>query len=168
LAQTLRFNGVGEDGKFQISDFLKTVFDGQSFGYIYGDIEIGDDDDIVVSDGKTLFDGVINPEFEGEGNGQGDLKILGPYVDDDGVARAGGTLVMLQNEAEGPSDAHVDEFDLEDGGTLMVELTPEDDLVPGVEANTAVVNGRIFALYNPASTTTRRSTRMSSRQGRAV
>jgi outer membrane autotransporter protein len=70
-------------------------------------------------------------------------------VDDDGVARAGGTLVMLQNEAEGPSDAHVDEFDLEDGGTLMVELTPEDDLVPGVEANTAVVNGRIFALYNP-------------------
>src|SRR5262249_29702496 len=123
--------GIGDDGKiaadgngkFQISDFLKTVFDGQSFGYVYGDIEIGDDDDIVVSDGKTLFDGVINPEDEGEDGRNGDLKILGPYVDDDGVARAGGTLVLLQNEAEGPSEAHVDEFDLDEGGTLMVELT---------------------------------------------
>ena len=56
---------------------------------------------------------------------------------------------MLQNEEEGPSDAHVDTFNLDDGGTLMVELTPEDDDVPGVEADTANVNGRIFALYNP-------------------
>ena len=58
---------------------------------------------------------------------------------------------MLQNEDEGPSDAHVDEFNLDDGGTLMVELTddPEDDGVPGVEAETANVNGTIFALYNP-------------------
>ena len=48
-----------------------------------------------------------------------------------------------------PRTSMFDEFNLDEGGTLMVELTPEDDDVPGVEADTSNLNGRIFALYNP-------------------
>jgi hypothetical protein len=116
------------------------VFDGQSFGYIYGDIEIDDDHEIRVFDGKTLLDGVINPEEEGEEEFVGTLSI-----------EDGGTLVLLQNEEEGPAEGDVDVFNLDAGGTLMVELTddPATDGVPGIHANTANLEGTIFALYNP-------------------
>ena len=91
----------GELGDAPISDFLQTVFQGQTMGYIVGDIEISDEDEIIVTDGKTLFDGVVNPECEGETPcDRGELTINGPGVDDDGIDRAGGTLVLLQNEDE--------------------------------------------------------------------
>ena len=117
----------------------------------YGDIELGDEDEIIVSDGKTLFDGVVNPEDEGEdGLHTGELTINGPGVDEDGIDRAGGTLVLLQNEEEGPSEVHVREFNLDEGGTLMVEL--DDRRTTMCRASRPIPpisTAGIFALYNP-------------------
>ena len=54
---------------------------------------------------------------------------------------------MLKNE-EKAVVWHVDTFNLDPGGTLMVELTTDPTQVPGVEATNANVNGTILALYN--------------------
>ena len=85
------------------------------YGYIFGNIEITDDDQINVYDGYTLFDGEINPD----GVYEGQLNIYG-----DGV------LALLQNDFEGPSNAVVDDFNHYTDGTVVYELTPDD--TPGI------------------------------------
>ena len=87
------------------------------YGYIFGNIVLNDDEDtnIDVSDGFTVFDGIINP-----GAAQGSLNILG-----------NGTFVMVQNAEEGPSKANVRSFRQDAGGVLGLELT-DNPLVDGV------------------------------------
>jgi outer membrane autotransporter protein len=103
--------------------------------YILGDIDIGPDDSIEVTNGKTFLDGIINPDEEFEG----DLSIF-----DDG------TLILLNREF-GPSAAFVDTFTVESDGTLGAEFTP--DTTPGeypqVHANDASLDGTFYAIYRP-------------------
>ena len=104
---------------------------------IFGNIEISDDDQIIVQNGKTKFDGVINPDMMLEGS----LTI-----------RSKGTLVMLNNnDEEGPSHAYVDTFKMGKKGKLQLNLTPDNSpgAYPTINANTANLGGKLKAKFTP-------------------
>ncbi|MCX7347421.1 MAG: hypothetical protein NTU78_17130 [Alphaproteobacteria bacterium] len=127
------------------------------YGYIFGNIVLNGDagTKIDVSDGFTVFDGIINP-----GAAQGSLNILGT-----------GTFMMVQNAEEGPSKANVRSFRQDAGGVLGLELTdnPLVDGVPQIFADEAVIEGDVLALFKaglygeetPMRAATRRSFRSS-------
>ncbi len=100
-------------GNERLSSFLQdSVLSGvDNYGYVVGDIITEDDDTIVVENGVTVFDGVVNPDEALEG----DLEL-----------DETGKLVMVQNLVDGPSAAFVDHFEHELGGNLVYELTPID------------------------------------------
>jgi len=105
-----------------------------SWGYVFGNIEITEDDVIDVSDGATVFDGVINdPESY-----NGELNIFG-----------GGKLVMVQNDLEGASRGYVDVLNVENDGTLVYELTPFNGKgdYSQLFAREANIDGNFVALY---------------------
>jgi hypothetical protein len=62
-----------------------------------------------------------------------------------------GKLVMVQNPIEGASAAYVDHFEHEEGGNLVMELTPSTAAgdYPQIVANTANIAGTFTALYQP-------------------
>ena len=100
-------------------------------GYIFGNIDISDDDVIVVSDGKTWFDGIINPDFDFEGS----LEIVD-----------GGNLLLL-NGAYGPSSVFVDEFFMDETATLGVEFNANPDDHSTIIANEVSLAGRLNVIY---------------------
>ena len=136
-------DGLGVGGAFgRISEFLTGAFYNQQYGYIFGDIDLSADDIVRVHGGKTVFDGVINPRQDTAFNGE-------LTIEEDGQ------LVLIQNANQGASAAFVNEFNLNETGTLVLELTPEDtdadpSKTPTVQANTVNLNGgTIFAMYTP-------------------
>ena len=132
-------DGLGSlAGSERLSFFLQTsvLWGVDDYGYIFGDIDIEDDDTILVEDGLTVFDGVVNPDEALEG-------AL--------IINADGKLVMIQNPLEGASAAFVDDFVHEEGGNLVMELTPSTDPgdYPTIVTNTANIAGTFTALYQP-------------------
>ena len=135
-------------------------------GDIYGDIDIKAADVITVSDGETSFDGIINPDL---------FALIAPIdaTDLDNIAVLGeGTLTIADggtlfvrdaefsgpaNQYAGPSYALVDVLNVNAGGTLAMEFTPN---APGVQpvgsysqifANTANLNGTFEARFTSAN-----------------
>ena len=111
-------DGRGNElGSVYLSDLIRDLVatDGR-YGYIFGDIEMGANDIVRVYDGYTIFDGVINPD----GQPEGDLSIEGPDP-----AYGYGSLVLIQNEDNGPSQVLVENFYQEAGGSVVYELTPD-------------------------------------------
>ena len=105
---------------------------------IFGNIDISADDQIIVQNGTTNFDGVVNPDMVLEGGLTIDSK---------------GKLVMLnENDVEGPSKAYVDAFKVGKKGTLQLNLTPDNSAgaFPTITANTANLNGKLKASYSGA------------------
>ena len=100
-------------------------------GYIFGNIQISDDDAIVVSDGKTWFDGIINDEV--------------PYLGSLDIVDDGNLLLLYRNN--GPSGAYVDNFFMDDTGTLGIELRADPYEHPFVNANEATIDGRLNVVY---------------------
>ena len=105
---------------------------------IFGNIDITPDDKVVVTDGATRLDGIVNPDMVLEGK----LKIQ-----TDGKLIFGNT-----NALEGPSKAYVNTFKMDGSGILGVELTPDDlpGSYPTITANTAKLDGTISAIYDAA------------------
>ena len=105
------------------------------YGYIFGNIVLNDDagTKIDVSDGFTVFDGIINADGK-----RGSLNIFGD-----------GTFVMVHNPEEGPSKANVANFRQYAGGVLALELTddPDGDGVPQINADLADIDGDVLALF---------------------
>src|SRR5262245_48901206 len=95
-----------------------------------------DDDSILVEDGVTVFDGVVNPDEALDG----DLEL-----------DETGKLIMVQNPVDGASAAYVDHFEHELGGNLVYELTPSTAAgdYPTIVADTANIAGTFTALYQP-------------------
>ncbi|WP_395685452.1 autotransporter domain-containing protein [Aestuariivirga sp.] len=115
-------------------------------GYVYGNVDITDDDSIIVRDGVTIFDGIVNASvptpvsYDGDSYGEGSLSILD-----------GGTLAMLRNNVDGPSGASVENFTVESGGTLAIELTDEygEGDYSQVFTKNASIQGDVAAIYRP-------------------
>lgn len=104
---------------------------------IFGNININAADKIVVSDGTTRLDGIINPDMVLEGQ----LSIV-----TDGKLILGNT-----NTLEGPSHGYVDVLNINGSGTFGMELTPDDSsgAYPMLAANTASVGGKFSAIFLP-------------------
>jgi outer membrane autotransporter protein len=135
-------DGRGNElGSVYLSDLIRdsVAVDGR-YGYVYGDIDIGSEDVINVYDGYTIFDGVINSD----GYRDGDLNVWGPYEEE-----GAGTLVLVQNDIDGPSQVYVDRFYQEAGGTIVYELTPDDsyDAYSHIDANEATVEGNVGLVF---------------------
>lgn len=139
----LRGGAAGSAGKEIVEQFdlvspevQDALSENDSYGYVYGNIQIITDDNINVTDGVTIFDGIINSD----GVRTGDLRIF-----DDGK------LVMVQNDIDLPSKANVELLDVDSTGTLIYELTPlnnEGTDYSQIFANTAdIEDGNFIALY---------------------
>ena len=105
-------------------------------GYIQGNIEISGVDDIEVTNGRTFFDGIINPDSVNEGT----LDIF-----------ADGKLILMNREEFGPAGVFIDDFTVQSDGTIGVEFTPST--APGdypvIDAVTADLDGTFLAVYQP-------------------
>ncbi len=102
---------------------------------IFGNIDIGPDDQIIVQNGHTKFDGIINPDLVLEGN----LTI-----------RSDGKLSLLNdNPGEGPSKVYVNGFDMGKRGTLQLHLTQDNTpgTYPTITTNVANLRGKLAAHY---------------------
>jgi outer membrane autotransporter protein len=102
---------------------------------IFGNIDIGPDDQIIVQNGHTKFDGIINPDLVLEGN----LTI-----------RSDGKFSLLNNNSvEGPSKVYVDGFDMGKRGTLQLHLTEDNSpgAYPTITGNVANLRGKLAAHY---------------------
>ena len=133
--------GIATDGKAHmlaahkagvLSEEMKSAFGGESsVGFVYGDIQLTEDDVINVTQGVTLFDGVINNPDKPE-------PVEVGFSDSHRLSELNinnnGTLVMLQNKNEGASRGYVHDLHIgnngEEGedyaeteGTLVYELT---------------------------------------------
>ena len=131
-------------------------------GDIYGNIDVKAADVITVSGGETSFDGIINPDL---------FALIAPIdpLDLDNAAVLGeGTLTIADggtlfvrdaefsgpaNQYDGPSYALVNVLNVNAGGTLAMEFTPN---APGdqpvgsysqIFANTANLNGTFEARF---------------------
>ena len=105
---------------------------------IFGNIKITPDDTVMVTNGATRLDGIVNPDK----NLDGTLKISG-----------GGKLILGNtNDLEGPSAAYVNTFKTGGNGNLGVELTPDDSSgsYPTITAKTAKLGGKFTAIYEAA------------------
>ena len=127
-------------------------------GLIYGNIGVQAGDEINVEDGKTYFDGIINPALVPNGG-------IRPGVLDSGLAGvgtlnigSGGNLVLgdprITGPAaiyDGPSYAIVDTLNMDANGTLTFELQPSSGgtqsagSYPQVFANSANLDGKLVA-----------------------
>jgi uncharacterized protein with beta-barrel porin domain len=128
----LRGNAINTENAWNAATIL---LENNSPANIFGNIVISDDDQIIVQNGTTKFDGVINPDMMLEGS----LTI-----------RSKGKLVMLNNnELEGASHAYVDTFKMGKKGTLQLNLTPDTSpgAYPTINANTANLGGKLRAQY---------------------
>jgi hypothetical protein len=109
----------------------KTVVNLLGEGRIYGNIDIREGDEIVVADGETSFDGIINPEFLTDDD-DSPAAALSPFGEGSLTILDGGTLFLRDAKFapgmmyDGPSYAFVDSFTLEEGGTIAFELSPEE------------------------------------------
>src|SRR5262249_13996499 len=125
-------------GSERLSSFLQeSVLSGvENYGYVVGDIIMEDDDSILVEDGVTVFDGVVNPDEALDGDLELDQT---------------GKLIMVQNPVDGASAAYVDHFEHGLGGILVYELTPSTAVgdYPTIVADTANIAGTFTALYQP-------------------
>jgi uncharacterized protein with beta-barrel porin domain len=128
----LRGNAINTENSWNAATIL---LENNSPANIFGNIVISDDDQIIVQNGTTNFDGVINPDMMLEGS----LTI-----------RSKGKLVMLNDNAlEGPSRAFVDTFTMGKKGTLQLDLTPDNSsgAYPTIATNTANLGGKLRANY---------------------
>jgi outer membrane autotransporter protein len=112
-------------------------------GSIYGDIDVAAGDVISVVGGETWFDGIINPECQFGGCGQGVLNI-----------NNGGALFLRHDGAgaDGPSAAFVEQLNIAGDGTLILELPVGADpeaSYPQIMADVANLDGTL--LVRPAS-----------------
>ncbi|MES0880797.1 autotransporter outer membrane beta-barrel domain-containing protein [Roseibium sp. SCP14] len=96
-------------------------------GSIFGDAEIDDVSFIIVDDGTTRFDGIVNPDDVNEG-------FL--YIFNDGK------LALANNADLGPSQVNVNEFEVRSRGTLGIEIDPL--AAASIDANTASLDGTIM------------------------
>ncbi len=106
-------------------------------GYIYGNIQISEDDVINVSNGVTVFDGVVNAGSE---TGVGAFNLTD-----------GGQFMMVLNQANGAAAVNVAEFNMNSTGTLVYELNADSGAgdYGQVSAITANINGgKIRAVFN--------------------
>jgi hypothetical protein len=122
----------------------------EHWGHIFGDINLGfDEDEIIVSEGLTSFNGIVNNP-----NAQaaiGTMTIL-----------EGGTFFMRLNEIDGASQVNVDTFIQESSGTLKLEINspatvpfdindhfflaagPPDNFIGQVNADTVELDGHLL------------------------
>lgn len=131
-ATVLRGNAINTENSWNAVTIL---LENDSPANIFGNIDISDDDQIIVQNGITNFDGVINPDMMLEGS----LTI-----------GSKGTLVMLNdNDEEGASRAYVDTFTMGKKGKLQLNLTPDNSsgAYPTIAANTANLGGKLKANY---------------------
>ena len=140
-----------------VSDEVADAFaDAASYGYVFGNILLTEDDRIEVTDGVTLFDGVINTDKMIMGNGDPEPV----EYDAELTINNGGTLVMLQNNNEGASRGFVNELNIGNNGsgepraltsgTLAYELTSstESGKYSQIFVNRAdLENGKFLAVY---------------------
>jgi uncharacterized protein with beta-barrel porin domain len=109
-------------------------------GHIYGDIEVRNGDTVTVSNGKTLFDGIVNDPAD---------KVSALSIS------AGGTLEFVNNLSEGPAHAYVNTF--LQAGTLGIEVNPTPVAVAPtatttagfVSANSATLSGALLLTTAP-------------------
>ncbi len=128
-------------------------------GAINGNIDIRADDVILVQDGETSLDGIVNPECMPAG-GPTALTFDDPALSACGqgtlTINEGGTLFLLDGtdsvfDGEGPSYVFVDVFNVGDNGTLALELDRADAGVqpigsyPQVFAEVANLDGTLDA-----------------------
>jgi len=126
-------------------------------GNITGDINVQDGDAINVTDGETVFNGVINAgcfdadAIAARGNNPGLSSCgVGSLTIGDGDA-AGGNLHMAIDPVDGPSYAFVNSFTVNSDGTLTLDLpaatggTAEPGTYPQVFADTANLDGTLVA-----------------------
>jgi trimeric autotransporter adhesin len=111
----------------------------EHWGNIFGHINISDDDTIVVSNGVTSFDGIVNS----------DGKLFGEMTVADG-----GIFFMRLNEVDGASQVNVREFTQEPDGTIWFEInaTPFATAQAGPPDNfIGQINGDIVELAGTAT-----------------
>ena len=142
-----------------ISHELKSAYGHEdAMGFIYGDIQLTADDEINVTDGIMMFDGVINNPDKPEPQEVmfSDSKLLSELTIDNG-----GTLVMLQNKNEGASRGYVHELNIGNNGedypdrtfsdgTLAYELTDsnaEGDYSQIFADEADIENGKFHAIF---------------------
>lgn len=161
----LKGGEAGSDGKAHafdvISHELKSAYGNlDSMGFIYGDIQLTEDDVINVTEGLTMFDGVINNPGKLE---PAEVILFGGGEDDylsELNINNDGTLVMLQNKDERASrgyvhDLHIgnsggDHPDDFSNGTLVYELTSsnaEGDYSQIFADEADITNGKFVAIY---------------------
>ena len=155
----LRGGEAGSAGKAYVDendavsqDVADAFAEAASYGYVYGNILLTEDDRIEVTDGVTLFDGIVNPV----------AADVTPVLVGDLNVNNNGTLVLLQNTREGASRGYVDELNVGsngktgDGralsnGTLAYELTPstgEGDYSKIFANKADIANGTLMAVYH--------------------
>ncbi len=121
-----------------VSDDVEETFAGHAnYGYIYGNIQLTEDDTVNVSEGATIFDG----QFNAGGDLVGTLNI-----------QDGGTLVLVQNHdpLDPESGGYVDSLNMSPSGTLAVELTPSQASgdYPQLHTNSANLDGTLQVVYD--------------------
>ncbi|MGF7161702.1 uncharacterized protein with beta-barrel porin domain [Rhodoligotrophos appendicifer] len=105
--------------------FSVDLLGGDNFGAIFGNILIGDNDEVNVAEGTTFLNGVVA--------GPGDLNIL-----------TGGELILVDDLYNGPSGAVVENFTQEDGSLLGLNIRP--DSAPFIVADNVSLDGTVLIL----------------------
>ena len=119
-----------------VSDDVQETFYGKaSYGYVFGNIQLTEDDTVNVMDGVTIFDGLFNSD----GKNNGALNI-----------QSGGTLVLVQNTVEGAAGGYVHDLNISSTGTLAVELTPSQTPgdYPQLDTVNASLDGTLKVIYD--------------------
>ena len=122
-------------------------------GVIYGNIDIAAADEIIVGDGTTIFDGIINPaQLPDEGAAESFAAVF-----DGSLTIASGGTLFLRNSAsnnrmyDGLSQAYVGTFNMASNATLAIEVELEAPAGPSysqVFANTANIDGDLKVQLN--------------------
>ena len=129
---------------------------GSGGGNIYGDIALHAGDVINIQNGKTLFDGIINPASMPAGNvtaADFDMGLTGPGTLN---VNNGGNLELVSHNPtltmdNGPSFAFVDTLNVGSTGTLTYDLAPTAGgtqpagTYPQIFADTANLSGTLVA-----------------------
>lgn len=97
-------------------------------GAITGNILISDDDDILVRNGSTFFDGTVNHSTA--------------FVGDFSIGN-GGTLTMQVGVVSSEANIYVDTFTQTSTGTLSFNITPATIKLGMIHANVANLNGTV-------------------------
>ena len=98
-------------------------------GDIFGNIEIAAGDMIEVSNGLTLFDGMVNPDTLREGT----LDIFGS-----------GTLMLANNQSyTTAAEVNIDSFTVQSDGTIGIQID-DGGIASSINANSAALDGTIY------------------------